>query len=192
MYACVECGRESSIKPVKGSGEVCERCGTVYTREQGAMIRCAPPNKPEELKHPSEWLDFLAAHPPVPSPGRQERVIVRLADTQEPYRHSGQYLGHVEQFGLPLTGSLRLAEDALIFARYGGGQEVWPLDHLTAVQPSSTTLQLKIRHGPIISVRFVDASPLLWEARLREAVQARFTASGKGDILEYQPRIICG
>lgn len=193
LYACIECGRESSIKPIKGErAEVCERCGTLYTREEGAMIKCAPPNREPETRHPSEWLDILEQHP-LRGGARKERALVSFARKQLPYRHSGMYLGHVEKFEPPLPGTIELTEEAVLFRADGSDQtEVWPLDELTAVQPSSTTLQLKIRHGPVVSMKFIDASPLLWEQRLRDAVQRRFLVAGKGEILEFQPRIICG
>src|SRR5262245_63483192 len=98
-----------------------------------------------------------------------------MATGTRPYRHSGVYLGEVEYFGDPIEGKLSLTADAVVFDPEQGEVIRWPLHELTAVQPSSTTLQLKVRHGPVVSLRFPKGSPLLWEERLRSAVQASYT-----------------
>jgi hypothetical protein len=144
------------------------------------------------VKHPTEWLEILARGGVIERPpSRAERVLVRLAHGSKPYRHSGIYLGEVEYFGDPLPGLLELNSEALVFTPAQGPAVTWALDELTAVQPSSTTLQLKIRHGPVVSLRFPEGSPLLWEERVRNAVQASYTRAGKGEIAEFQPRIVC-
>jgi DNA-directed RNA polymerase subunit RPC12/RpoP len=191
LYACVECGREAGIRETK-DGEVCERCGARYSRAEGAGIRCEPNNGPPVVKHPAEWLDILARGGVLERPpSRPEPVLVRMAHGSKPYRHSGIYLGEVEYFGDPVPGLLELTTDALVFTPSQGPAVTWSLNELTAVQPSSTTLQLKIRHGPVVSLRFPEGSPLLWEERVRNAVQATFTRAGKGEIAEFQPRIVC-
>ena len=191
LYACVECGREAGIKETE-AGEVCDRCGARYSRADGARIRVEPVNGPAVVKHPAEWLDILA-HTGVLErpPAGPEPVIVRMANGTRPYRHSGVYLGEVEYFGDPIKGKLSLTADAVVFDPDEGEVIRWPLHELTAVQPSSTTLQLKVRRGPVVSLRFPQGSPLLWEERLRSAVQASYTAAGHGEIAEFQPRIVC-
>jgi hypothetical protein len=189
LYACVECGREDSLKAEKDA-EVCERCHTRYTRVEQARIRVEPPNQPAIDRTAAEWLDLLNETGLARELGHSVRVLLRIANQQKPYRHSGIYLGHVEQFGAPLEGELQVDAEAI---RFTGTQSfIWPLDELTAVQPSSTSLQLKVRRGPVLSLKFPDSSPLLWEERIRHAVQERYTQAGKGEILEYQPRIVCG
>ena len=122
---------------------------------------------------------------------RSSHVILRIAEKSQPHYHGGVYLGHIEQFGQPMSGVLTLSREALVFAPEEGSPRTWRLEELTAVQPSSTTLQLKVRKGPVLSFRFPDASPLLWEECVRVAVQALYSAAGRGDIAEYQPRIVC-
>ena len=191
LYACVQCGREAGIKETE-AGEVCDRCGARYSRAEGAAIRVEPPNGPAVLKQPSEWLDILAQGGVLERPAsRPEPVIVRMAHGSKPYRHSGVYLGEVEHFEDPVSGVLELVADALKFKTSEGAEVVWPVSELTAVQPSSTTLQLKIRRGPVVSLRFPEGSPLLWEERVRNAVQDWYTNAGRGEIAEFQPRIVC-
>jgi hypothetical protein len=194
LYACVECGREGGLKPTqeKPRAEVCERCSTRYTAAGSGLIRVERPRQPAEVKHPSEWLDLLKGLAGPPDHGHRDRVVVRIAERMRPYRHAGRYLGHIEEFGDAEEGSLTLHNDALVFTRGDSERRTWHLDDVTAIQPTSATLNLKIRRGPLVALRFPDASPLLWEERLRAAIQDRFTASGRGDILEFQPRIVCG
>jgi hypothetical protein len=192
LYACVECGREAGLKQ-KDKEEVCSHCGARYFRAEGAGITLVRPSGAAETRSAAAWLDLLRTSLPQleSRPDPRDRVVIRTAQANKPIRHRGIYLGRVELFGEPRVGWLSLTPDYLRFDPEQGTAEVWPLDRITAVQPSSTTLQIKLRHGPVISMRFPEASPLLWEDRLRNAVQGYYTSSGRGDIAEYQPRIAC-
>ena len=192
LYACIECGREGGLEPVRDQ-EICGQCGTRYCRVEGARIQVTRPTGDPEVRHPAEWFDLLEARRPrsIVHIERRERVAVRTAASSKPLRHRGVYLGQVEEFGAPETGWLTLSPQELRFEPDGGSARIWPLAQLSAVQPSSTALQLKIRHGAVLSLRFLEASPLLWEERVRNAVQALYTRTGHGEIQEFQPRIVC-
>jgi hypothetical protein len=84
---------------------------------------------------------------------------------------------------------VRLEASLLVLSANDGWEERWPLESLTAIQPSSSALQLRARGHTVISVRFLAASVLLWEHWLQEAVRRRYHALGKGEIAEFQPRI---
>ena len=192
LYACVECGREAGIKKAQ-DGERCERCNTRYTRVKGARIRVERAEGQAEEKHAAEWLDLLEQRLPIepPAPDRRERVILKVAQGDKPHFHRGIFLGNIEQFGLPIEGWFSLTGEDIRFEPDHGPTQTWPLRELTAVQPSSTSLQLKLRKGPVLALRFPEASSLLWEERVRNAVQALYTDTGRGRIDEYQPRIVC-
>jgi hypothetical protein len=192
LYACIDCGREAGIKDTE-AGEVCERCGARYSRGEGATITVVHSNGSTDVKHPSEWLDLLETRLPIGDmrADRRERALVRTAHTSKPLHHRGIYLGQVEQFGEPEAGWLSLSPTELRFQPDDGPPRTWPLEALTAVQPSSTSLQLKVRRGPVISLRFPEASSLLWEEHVRHAVQALYSQKGRGQIREFQPRIVC-
>jgi hypothetical protein len=194
LYACVECGREGGIKRDKADkgAEVCDRCHARYTRIDGARIQCESPNKPAVVHTAAEWLDILAEMGLAREFGHEARVVLRISEHQKPYYELGVYLGRIEQFGAPIEGEFSMTAETIRFVSPTGPSFEWRLDDLTAVQPSSTSLQLKIRHGPILSFKFPGGSPLLWEERIHAALQARFTATGRGNILEFQPRIVCG
>lgn len=189
LYACVDCGRVAGIRRAEKGTELCIECGAAYSRADQANIRVRYANGTVEVRHPAAWLDHIEARPSHGAPA-QERVTVRFAERQKPYYHSGMYLGHVERFGPRVGGLLRVDADAVRFEATGESHH-WPLLELTAVQPSSKTLQLRLRDGTLASIEFPEGSPLLWEDRVREAVQAAYTASGRGSIMEYQPRIVC-
>lgn len=192
LYACLECGRVAAIK-TRDQDEACEHCGTRYQRVEGARIRVQRPDGTSEVKHPAEWLDLLELTWPIESgrPDLRERVLFRQARTDKPLWHRGIYLGRIEEFGPTQPGWLTLTRDELRFQPDQGESQVWLLNDLTAVQPSSTSLQLKVRRGAVLSLRFPQASPLLWEERVRQAVQALYTQAGRGEIREFQPRIVC-
>jgi hypothetical protein len=192
LYACVDCGREAGIKAVH-DGDVCDRCGARYSRADGATIRVVHNDGSSDVKHPSEWLDLLEQRVPIEGmrPDRRERVFVRTAVSSKPLYHRGIYLGQVEHFGDPEPGWLSLKPAELCFEPDNGAPRTWPLDDLTAVQPSSTSLQLKLRRGPVLSLKFPEASSLLWEEHVRHAVQSLYSQVGRGQIREYQPRIVC-
>lgn len=189
LYACIECGREGGLRPAE-SGEVCDRCSTRYSRVEGALIRCEPPGKPTETRHPSEWVDLLAQARGFEAATREEPVILRVASHHRPLQVNGEYLGKVEQFGPPIGGTIELTDDALVF-RAADRIEHWALVDLTAVQPSSTALQVKIRKGPILSMKFPQGSALLWEERLQRRLRTCYERLGRGTIVEFQPRILC-
>lgn len=189
LYTCIECGRQEGLRAADGA-EVCERCGTRYSRVNGAQIRVERPGRPAETRPAAEWLDILLNAEPEPLDDiPPEPVSLRIAERWRPHSAGGRYLGRIEHFGKEITGTLLLEEDRLIF----DGEEIrftWPLLDLTAVQPSSRALQLKLRNGPLLSLKFPNGSAILWENRVQRAIQALFTQQGRGPILEFQPRIV--
>jgi hypothetical protein len=68
----------------------------------------------------------------------------------------------------------------------GEGSFEWPLADLTAVQPSSTSLQIKAKRRPVVSFKFVYSSSRLWEERIQLALRQHYSTR---EIIEFQPRI---
>jgi hypothetical protein len=66
------------------------------------------------------------------------------------------------------------------------GSFEWSLGDLTAVQPSSTSLQIKARHQSVVAVKFVNSSSRLWEERLQVALRKYYRGR---QIIDFQPRI---
>ena len=105
-------------------------------------------------------------------------------------RHRGCFVGRVERLGSPRPGTLRLTCDALEFAPASGPVRRWPLAEISAVQASSGTLQVKPRRQPLAAFRFPEGSVRLWEELLREALRRFYRSAGRGEIMEFQPRIV--
>jgi hypothetical protein len=84
---------------------------------------------------------------------------------------------------------LILTGRSLTFAPTEGQPQQWPLDAVAAVQPSSSALQIRMRGGPVVLFRFPEASVRLWDETIQEALRRLYRSTGRGEILEFQPRI---
>ena len=182
LWGCVVCGAPESLRMVDRI-ETCEKCGATYRRSHGAQIAVAVEGRGIETRSAAEWSRHL---PPVTPVGSAE-CLLRAAKSELPIRAYGEYLGRIERFGDFHFGELVLTESTLSFqAREGAGSFDWPLGELTAIQPSSTALQMKSRGRPVVSIKFVNSSPRLWEMRLQMALRQYYKDR---HIMEFQPRI---
>lgn len=184
LWACVVCGREESLRPGEHDREVCRECGTTYERGQGANIIVTRQGSAPIEKPAGKWAREL---PSVSLEGSAD-CTVRFADRDLPIRAYGQYMGRYEQFGEPVAGRLSVDAERVRFQATRSFD--WSLLDLTAIQLSSSTLQLKARRQPLVTIRFTTSSSKLWEERLQGAVQAAYHRAGKGDVVEFQPRIV--
>lgn len=115
----------------------------------------------------------------------------QVVDGETVHGENGGYLNRFEIWGEPSPGRLEVWPERLILTLEGpGGAEVWPLESLTAVQASSHTLQLNRRGVPLASFAFLDDSIFLWEELLHAVLRAFYTRTGRGRIVEFQPRIV--
>ena len=182
LWGCVVCGTVESLRMVDRI-ETCQKCGARYRRASGAQISVQVEGKGIETRSAAEWSRHL---PPVTPTGTAE-CLLRAAETYKPVRAYGEYLGRVERFGNFHFGELVLTEATLSFdGREGKGSFAWPLGELTAIQPSSTALQIKARRHPVVSIKFVNSSPRLWEERLQMALRQHHSTR---HIMEFQPHI---
>ena len=118
-----------------------------------------------------------------------ERAILRIAGAARPYHARGELIGWGERFGSKLRGHVRLTPDALIFRQAEWTEREWPLARLTAVQPTSSALQVKVRDQPVAYLKFLDGSVRLWEHRIQQRLRTLYQERGWGEIVEFQPRI---
>lgn len=194
LWACPLCGEDRGLEEVGGE-TVCRACGARYRRVQGANIRVERPDAGSEVHTPAEWLDRL----PTPEeilqasgegqPVRTAAAGVAEVTGEEVVRVAGEYLNRVEVWGEERPGSVELWPDRLVVTLEDDASSVWPLDSLTAVQTSSRTLQLKRRHHPLTSFRFLHDASFLWERLLHAALRDLYGRTGRGEIAEFQPRI---
>jgi hypothetical protein len=70
--------------------------------------------------------------------------------------HEGILLGFAEQFGRGTPGLLRLTETHLEFRGSRGevAEAHWPLEAITALQSSSSSVQVTLKGGELLQFRF--------------------------------------
>ncbi len=190
FWACPLCGEAGRVRP-RGRSAGCEACGARFRRGPGASIIGVRDGGPAETLPVSDWLRRVPAvetrTPPSPA-----RVVLREATGLTPVHHGGELLGYAERFGPRRPGTFELDELALRFLPDAGETIVTPLESLTAIQASSTTLQIKRKGAPVLSARFEEASVLLWERLLQCRTASRMRALGRGEVSEWQPVIRVG
>jgi hypothetical protein len=67
---------------------------------------------------------------------------------------------------------------------------IWHFHAITVVQPSSATLQIGARGLPLASLQVPGGSIRLWEELLCGALRSYYQKEGRGEIVEFQPRIM--
>jgi hypothetical protein len=198
LWCCPRCRTSGGIRPAGKGWEVCEPCGARYRRRQGAFIELVAPGDPATLiRHARDWVGELpditvSFGPQEAGPLAMARVTYRLAAGTRAIHHRGTFLGTIERLAAPRHGSLELHADRVRVAPAGEGEVAgleFALESLTAIQASSSTLQIKPRRTPLVAFRFPEGSARYWEEALRAALRDRYRALGLGEIIEFQPRI---
>jgi hypothetical protein len=161
------------------------------------------------LGPPEERMPRGRRSPGRTSPGGTEpliesQAVSRVSSRETPLTTRGELLGYVERPGPPRTGTLRLHSHHLEFTartRRSTGRELhdqevpepgvqrWLLRDLRALQTSSASLQLSPLSGEVIEFTFSSHSPLLWAQLLEARLRAIWLEEGRGEIVEFQPRI---
>ena len=184
LWGCVICGAVESLR-MRDRVETCDKCGARYRRtKRGADIAVEVEGRGVETRSAAEWSSQL----PAVNPTGSAECLMRVAESDMPVSGYGEYLGRVEKFDEFRFGTLTLTAEQLTFRDRDNDrlQFICPLGDITAVQPSSTSLQIKARKQPVIAIRFVNSSSRLWEERLQLALRQYY--SGR-EIIEFQPRI---
>lgn len=179
------CGAEESIGAWRGGVERCDACGAEYSRGTGAKIVVKEQGRDTVEKPAGEWITYL---PPIKPSGRS-RCHVRVAVEDRPIYAFGLYMGRYERMGPLQAGFLQLEGERIRFLADQGVGFDWALIELSAIQMSSSTLQLKAKRRPVVTIRFERSSAKLWEERLQAAVRDAYARGGLGDVVEFQPRI---
>lgn len=197
IYRCPLCGAD----PVEGrKDEVrCPSCGRRYERgDPPAGIRVREPDGEPRTVPASRLVEsirdaggpFPAAEGEDGSVRYQSAVRVRRGSDEEPLRYRGRLLGFTEKLGESRRGTLHATDDALELVRPGGEvRSRWNLMDLRAVQASSSSVQVYTAAGELVHFEFLDDSPLRWEALLHALLRRAYRAEGRGEIVEFQPRI---
>lgn len=120
---------------------------------------------------------------------RSAKVEVTRVTGFDTVHDADGFLNRIELWGDPSRGRLELRKDRVVLTEEGEEPEEWPLETLTAVQASSSTLQLNRRGEELVSFRFLDDSIHLWEELVHAVLRAFYRRTGRGTIVEFQPRI---
>lgn len=142
-------------------------------------------------------------------PIRRDRAVVRTLVREEPVSFRGIYLNQIERLGPAREGVLELFPERIAFVQNAkgtgkrgrpmpgtageradhSGAISWEFEEITAVQPSSRTLQINSKNHPLASIVIPDGSIRFWEELLCAALQYFYRAKGLGEIVDFQPRI---
>lgn len=197
LYRCPACGHDPTTG--EGSQVRCPGCGTTFRPGSGGTRILVIASGGEAGEVPAQVLTArieaaggAAADEALAPDGeevRRARVRVRRSGGEgRPVWRSGELLGFVERFGPWEEGTLVAAHDR-IRLEAGEDSPEWGLLELTAVQGSSSTVQLRAASGELMQVRFIEDSPRRWESLIRRLVARCWERAGLGEVTEFQPRI---
>lgn len=201
LFRCPDCGHD----PLEGEGDraTCSACGRQYVRHRaGGTI--AVHGAGETIEVPigdlTQRIDEHggALSSGVDADGRIQysaRATAQQAGEDQPVRFRGQVLGFVEQLGEGEPGELTVTEEALSFLADGqpaGQERTWTLLGIRAVQSASSSIQISPSEGGVVLFKFESDSPVRWERLVKQAMQRAYERAGRGQIKEFQPRIVSG
>lgn len=192
LWACPVCRTYSSIRQTR-RGEACQSCGTRFRRGRAATIHAIRVDGTVDCRPAPQFEDMLPSATEIPLTGGRlgpRPALVRIARSTLPVHDSGELLGIVERFGPRIAATVTL-NDAALAIGVPEAPIVWPLDAITAVQPSSSTLQINSRIHPLVSIRFLLDSVRLWEAVLQQKIRRTHQEAGRGSVVAFHPRIRC-
>ncbi|RMH16711.1 MAG: hypothetical protein D6701_08460 [Gemmatimonadetes bacterium] len=196
IYRCPECGHD----PVLGEGDRahCDGCGTSFERGERSLVRVIPAGTPPHgapCRTARELIEAIDGHGGPLPPGRDgyaADALRRTASRHRPLKRRGRVLGFYEALGAPEAGVLAIDADTLRFRPTATEGEVseWRLLDLRAVQTSSAAVQVTDPRGTLVQFQFPVDSPRRWEQLLHRFLRAAYQRAGRGEILEFQPRIV--
>jgi hypothetical protein len=190
LWACPACRSFGAIRR-SDREERCSQCRARFDRTNGANIRMRTMDGRASVRTLPDWEALL---PPVDQPPEggvlgPQNALVRTATPAVPVHASGVYIGMAERFEPARPATVTLDARRLVIREHDGREAIWPLEDITAVQPSSATLQVAGAGHPLTSIRFTDDSVRRWEALLHNFIRSRCRDVGRGEITEFHPRI---
>lgn len=196
LWACPVCKEDRSLQP-DGRDHRCQACGTVFRRGDGASIEARAPDGSRTARHPTEWLALLPqpetiVHQRVNGPDliRKATAAARRVVGWDALHDRDGYLNRIEVWGDPVPGELVLRPDDLTWTPASGEPGGWSLEEIGAVQASSRALQIRGKGNPLVQFDFEHDSVFLWERLLHVVLRDFYGRTGRGEILEFQPRIV--
>jgi hypothetical protein len=192
LWACPVCKTCHAIRPA-GREATCSACSARLSREPDARIRVTAVDSTEAVHSAVDWEATLPPIDEIPAGGTlgPEAIRLRIGQPARPVRARGKLIGWAEDFGPIIDATMTLDADHIAIQTAAGVRHEWPLEDLTAVQPSSSALQINTR-DTLLSIRFLVGSVRRWEALLCRLIRERAHAVGRGSVTHFQPRIRYG
>lgn len=183
-----------------GGAAHCPQCRMTISRGaiQPLHLAVRGPQIPDTELPVAELLEMLEGQGGALGPAQAQdgklrwsaQAVLRTGTSERPIRWRDQLLGFFERFNPSRPGQLRLNGDTLFFdGNEAGEAQAWPLSSFRSLQSASSSIQFTTDGGALLHLAFVSDSPRRWEILLREALQMVWTAEGRGEIVEVQPRI---
>ncbi len=198
LYRCPSCGHD----PLEGRKDRawCSSCGATFARGgQGGLIRVHEATGGDREERGTVLAARVDGKAPAEASGmdpalRRARVRVKRSGREGAVRYGGALLGFAEEVEDAGEGVLELSDGTLILrSARGGGTPLnqWALLDIRSVVTSSSAVQISPSTGGLIHFRFLDDSPRRWEELLHRSIRDAFRREGRGEILEFLPRIAC-
>jgi len=194
LYRCPVCGHE----PLEGRGSLagCAACLRAFGPGSGGTRIAVRTGVGELEEVPARALiERIGVYGSprgsagAPSFPVEAAATMRVAVRESPIRRRGALLGFCERLGARKVGVLSLYRDRLTFTERSGTMHEWPLGAVRALQGSSSAVQIAPARGGLVSFRLDRDSPKRWDDLLRAQLRAVWRAEGRGEIVEFQPRI---
>ncbi|TVP55414.1 MAG: hypothetical protein EA351_10860 [Gemmatimonadales bacterium] len=144
-------------------------------------------------------LGGAAGHARQPDGRLKARAVVeaQFVSNEDPLRFRDRLLGFIERLDERVPGTLLLdgnemeliPEPAGSNKAAGQGAHRWTIDEIDSLQTSSSSVQISLGARGVVLFRFPDDSVRRWDDLIRRAIRERWRALGRGDIVEFQPRV---
>lgn len=190
LYRCPLCGHLPMAK--QGFQATCTACARTFEQGEEGRVRILDPEGGVKEMAAAQLAKRLEALGPFSEDEAEEleaAVIARYTKSEEPIRYRQRLLGFMERQGTRLPGILRISGSRLEFRRSAGEADSWNLLDISALQASSSSIQISPRTGGVITFRFSDSSCRRWEEVIKAHLRAAWRDAGRGEIVEFQPRI---
>jgi hypothetical protein len=173
VAGCRACARVYEHIPERGRIRVEGQDGSVFEVDADELVAGAARADKGEVAAPVVAVDAVA----------------RVARDEEAVTYRQSLIGFVESRGPALSGRLTLHADRIDFKPDAGATRSWALLDVRAIQTASASVQISPLEGGVVTFRILGDSPRRWEELIRTRIRDAWRAAGRGEILEYQPRI---
>ncbi len=194
VYRCPECGHD----PMSGEDDWA-RCSACHVRVErarrdlvvksarGDVLRRATAKAVGDAveRHGGPWGRGAEAFR---ARGYEAAAMVSWRMDEEAIRRGGRLVGFAERMGPATPGSIRVNPSRVEIR--DGTARGWEHLEIRSMQATSSSLQLSFPGDRLAQLAFVADSPRRWETLMRGLIAEAHRRAGRGEVLEFQPRIV--